>query len=110
MGYYKSLASRLSKIVGRSIVFFKPPFLKDPIDADFDGFPYAMHIEDSGYLTRDPNSDDTEIACRLLIERYFVNDGNQRFSFLACVEEKHLAHLRSTTFQELDIKLTLLGF
>lgn len=109
IGYYESLANRLSRIVGRKVVIVKTPFLNTYIDGYFEGLTFGETFGRTIVKRCEAKSEDVETACKALIERYFVNDGNLHYRQWMWIDDSNLKHLRSKSFRELDIKLSLMG-
>lgn len=107
-GYYKGLADRLGRLVGRDVVFYRRPFPNDNIEAYFEGLSY-VNLEKFRIVPSEVHTEYIESACKDLLERYFINDGNLSYGRWLWLEDAHIENLRSRSFQELDIKLTLIG-
>lgn len=109
IGYYESLANRLSITVGRNVVYLNNSFQNNRVDAYFDDLTFGESIGYHEVKRYKVCSVDVETACKRLIERYFVDDGNPDYRKWLWIDDSHLDRLRSKSFRELEIKLGLMG-
>lgn len=105
--YFERLAERISKVCGRKLVFYRNASPYNNVIARFEGISTADWMDELKITHAKPN--EVEVACKNILESYFIVARNTSYRRWIWLEENHLEHLRSESFHELDLKLTMIG-
>lgn len=105
--FYERLAERVSKLCGRKLVFYRNAEPYGNVIARFEGISTADWMDELKITHVKPC--EIESACKVILESYFIVARNASYRRWIWLEENHLEHLRSESFQELDVKLSLMG-